>query len=169
MHTPCELCCSQEHSADNCPIFMTGKHGVYMASGALKYDAGTEKLPWQLCPFEAVEGMLRVLLYGQRKYSVCGDCGAKIYSNPRLNGDPARSDCPSCGSTNILSGAHNWRKGFEWSRLIGAAFRHLTAFATGKNYDEESGELHLFHLMCCVAFLCEHFGNGLGKDDRFIY
>jgi len=117
---------------------------VEIDTPALKYDS--EKLPWELLPFEAVEGMLKVLQYGKDKYTVKDEEG-----------------------NVISSGAHNWRKGFDWSRLIGAAYRHLTAFAKGEDIDPESFEPHLFHLMCCVAFLCEHHQQGLGTDDRHVY
>ena len=138
-----------------------------MSDKALKYDQGTEKLPWDLLPYKATEGMLRVLLYGKRKYSVCGDCTARIYPNPRLDGDPARDDCPKCQSTNIKTGAHNWRKGFSWARLIAAAYRHLTSIAKSEDFDFESGERHVFHLMCMIAFLAEHQMDNLGIDDRY--
>lgn len=138
--------------------------------GALKYDQNNggygEKLPWDLLPFRATEGMLRVLLYGRRKYTVCGDCGAKTYPNPKLDGDPERSDCPSCQSENLVEGAHNWRKGFLWTRLIAAAFRHLVAIATKEDIDPDSGLYHVDHLLCMVAFLSEHQKLGYGKDDR---
>jgi hypothetical protein len=151
--------------------------------GALKYDdAGGdygEKLPWDLLPVESVEGMLRVLWYGRRKYTTCNDCEdekgkpTKIYPNPRLpslGGDPERSDCPKCGSTNISTGAHNWRKGFTWTRLIAASFRHLKAILQGKDIDDGpqgSGLPHVDHLLCMVAFLSGHQKCGYGDDDRW--
>ncbi len=134
-------------------------------TAALKYDQG--KLPWDLLPVKAVEGMLRVLQYGRRKYTTCGDCEEKIYSNARLDGALNRQSCSNCGSKNITTGDHNWRKGFSWSRLIAAAFRHLSAILQGEDVDPESGELHTAHLMCCVAFLHEHMVGGLGTDDRY--
>ena len=139
-----------------------------MSIPALKYDKGLDKLPWDLLPFKATEGMLRVLLYGARKYSVCRDCHSRIYPNPRIvDGDAPREDCPKCGSKSIESGQHNWRKGFKWTRLIAAAYRHLTAIATGEDIDHESGERHGSHLMCMVAFLLEHQLSGYGTDDRY--
>jgi len=61
---------------------------------------------------------------------------------------------------------HNWRNGFKWSRLIGAAQRHLVAFMSGEDIDPESGLPHIDHLACCVMFLSEHQKVGLGTDDR---
>lgn len=63
---------------------------------------------------------------------------------------------------------HNWRKGFEWSRLYGAALRHLLAHMDGENTDPETGLSHLAHLGCCVVFLLEHERCKLGTDDRYI-
>jgi hypothetical protein len=134
---------------------------------ALKYDQGFEKLPWDLLPVESVEGMLRVLLYGKRKYTVCGACGARVYPNPRLDGDKPREDCPSCGSKDIRSGAQNWRKGFTWSRLIAASFRHLKSVLQCEDTDPESGLPHIDHLMCMVAFISGHQKCGYGEDDRW--
>lgn len=97
---------------------------------ALKHDEN--KLPWDLLPVTATEGMLRVLQFGANKYA-----------------------------------AHNWRKGFNWTRLVAASFRHLAAIARGEDIDDESGLPHVDHLACCVAFLSEHQKLKLGKDNRF--
>lgn len=63
--------------------------------------------------------------------------------------------------------AHNWRGGIEYSRLIGSAYRHLSAFNDGEDLDPESGLPHLAHLGCCVVFLLEQYKRGTGKDDRY--
>ena len=63
--------------------------------------------------------------------------------------------------------AHNWRKGFHWSRLIDAAMRHLTAFNAGEDKDPESGLSHLAHLGCCVMFLLEFEKTHPKLDDRY--
>lgn len=73
----------------------------------------------------------------------------------------------TCASLKTTEGAHNWRKGFEWSRLIGAAMRHLTAILDGEDTDPESGLPHVDHLACCVMFLSEHQKKNLGIDDRY--
>jgi hypothetical protein len=64
---------------------------------------------------------------------------------------------------------HNWRRGFEWSRLIGAAMRHLFLWSAGEDKDPETGESHLAHAGCCILFLLEHEAKGLGVDDRHKY
>lgn len=62
---------------------------------------------------------------------------------------------------------HNWRNGFKWSRLLGAALRHLFAFINGEDKDPETGLSHLAHLGCCVMFLLEHEARHKDKDDRY--
>lgn len=63
---------------------------------------------------------------------------------------------------------HNWRQtGFEWSRLLDAAYRHLGAFNDGEDRDPESGLSHVAHLACAVMFLLVHERQRLGKDNRF--
>ena len=63
--------------------------------------------------------------------------------------------------------AHNWRKGFKWSRLLGASLRHLFAWARGEGKDPETGYSHLAHAGCCVLFLLAHEINNYGEDDSW--
>ena len=62
--------------------------------------------------------------------------------------------------------AHNWRKGFAYSRLIAAALRHLFAWVGGENKDPESGKSHLAHAACCLMFLITFEQTRTGTDDR---
>lgn len=62
---------------------------------------------------------------------------------------------------------HNWRNGFQWSRLLGAALRHILAFIGGEDKDPESGQSHLAHAGCCIMFLLEHEATHRDKDDRY--
>jgi len=63
--------------------------------------------------------------------------------------------------------AHNWRRGYEWSKSYAAAQRHLQAFWGGEDRDPELGTLHLgnaiFHLMGLIVFMQEH----PEFDDRY--
>jgi hypothetical protein len=61
----------------------------------------------------------------------------------------------------------NWRKGLAWSRVLGAAMRHLTAFNGGEDKDPETGLSHLAHLGCCTMFLLEYEKMHKELDDRF--
>lgn len=62
----------------------------------------------------------------------------------------------------------NWAAGdgFEWSRLYGALLRHLNSWNSGEDVDPESGNLHLDHACCMLAFLVAHTRRGIGTDDR---
>jgi len=63
--------------------------------------------------------------------------------------------------------AHNWRKGFAWSRPLSAAQRHILAFQDGEDKDPETGLSHLAHAMCCIMFLLEFEKTHKHLDDRF--
>ena len=75
---------------------------------------------------------------------------------------------PTCASFRVKTeGAHNWRLGFDWSRVVSAAYRHLMAFNKGEDLDPESGLPHIDHLACCVMFLSEFQKTAVGNDDRY--
>lgn len=63
--------------------------------------------------------------------------------------------------------AHNWRKGYEWSKSYAAMQRHATQFWAGEDIDEEMQLPHLasviFHAMALLVFMEEH----RGFDDRY--
>ena len=61
---------------------------------------------------------------------------------------------------------HNWRTGMSWSRVIGAALRHISAFNRGEDKDPETGLSHLAHARCCVSFLLEYEKTHREFDDR---
>jgi len=64
-------------------------------------------------------------------------------------------------------GRDNWRGGFEWTRLIDAALRHISEFNNGEDCDKESGYSHIGHALCCLMMLMSHIKRGYGKDNRF--
>jgi len=49
----------------------------------------------------------------------------------------------------------NWEKGIMFGRVYAAALRHLLAWWDGDADDEESGESHLGHALCCVMMLSQ--------------
>lgn len=61
----------------------------------------------------------------------------------------------------------NWAKGFPWSLSIGAAFRHMAAFASGEDTDPESGLPHPAHAVFHMLGLMMFRSHGLGTDDRW--
>jgi len=60
----------------------------------------------------------------------------------------------------------NWENGFKWSRVYGAARRHLAAWFSGENNDPESNINHLKHCLCNIAFLIEFLETHPELDDR---
>lgn len=70
----------------------------------------------------------------------------------------------------------NWEKGMAWGRVFGAAMRHAWSWWGGKgptsksflfgDLDPETKRSHLWHLLCCVAFLVTYEERGIGVDDR---
>jgi hypothetical protein len=62
---------------------------------------------------------------------------------------------------------YNYKKGFEYTRLVSAALRHLFAFGKGEDKDPETGLSHLAHAICCVLFLLDQTITGRGNDDRY--
>lgn len=62
--------------------------------------------------------------------------------------------------------ARNWEKGMSWGRVFGAAMRHLWAWWRGERNDAETGKSHLWHALCCVAFLVAYEERNIGTDDR---
>ena len=63
--------------------------------------------------------------------------------------------------------AHNWRRGIEISRLLGACLRHVFAFLGGEDKDPESGLSHLYHASCCLMFASELHETTPAMDDRY--
>lgn len=52
--------------------------------------------------------------------------------------------------------ANNWLQGMNWSRMYGAALRHLSAYWQGEDIDKESGLSHLGHALACILILAEY-------------
>ncbi|WP_427130333.1 dATP/dGTP diphosphohydrolase domain-containing protein [Pseudarthrobacter sp. S9] len=63
--------------------------------------------------------------------------------------------------------AHNWRRGYEWSKSYAALQRHATQFWNGEDNDAEMGLPHMasvaFHALALLTFMEER----PGFDDRF--
>lgn len=51
---------------------------------------------------------------------------------------------------------YNWAKGILYSRVFAALQRHLWAFWSGEDIDEETGLHHLLHASCCLMFLVHY-------------
>lgn len=63
--------------------------------------------------------------------------------------------------------AHNWRRGYEWSKSYAALQRHANAFWSGEDIDAETGSPHMaavaFHALTLLVFMDEQ----RAFDDRF--
>lgn len=64
-------------------------------------------------------------------------------------------------------GRYNYLKGMDWTRLIAAADRHMSAFNDGEDCDDESKLNHLYHAGACVMMLIEFYEKELGNDNRY--
>jgi hypothetical protein len=62
--------------------------------------------------------------------------------------------------------AYNWTNGINYSRVYGAALRHLWSWWRGEDLDPETGLSHLAHAGCCVLFLLQYTKNRKTFDDR---
>jgi hypothetical protein len=76
--------------------------------------------------------------------------------------------------------AHNFRKGYEWSKSYSALRRHLAAFWAGEEYDDHTdacdpdcvdhtGSLHIVAVIWHAMVLTEFYLHHREYDDRFRY
>ena len=61
-----------------------------------------------------------------------------------------------------------WEKGMEWGRVYASLLRHLNAWWSGEDKDEETGHSHLWHASCCIAFLVTYEERKIGEDNRHV-
>jgi hypothetical protein len=61
----------------------------------------------------------------------------------------------------------NWRKGFQYSRLVASLERHLAAFKSGEDLDPESGLPHIDHIGANWMFLSFLTKTRPDLDDRW--
>lgn len=66
-------------------------------------------------------------------------------------------------------GRFNYRKGMKWSKCIASLKRHLIAFEKGIDFDDESGLLHLSHILVNSMFLLEYTNLHPELDDRDLW
>jgi hypothetical protein len=98
---------------------------------ALRYNQG--KLKWSLVDWKSLEGLVRVLEMGSKKYA-----------------------------------PYNWTKGMPVTEVSESLLRHMFAFLEGEDYDKESLELHLSHVLCNAMFLIHIMREKPEFDDRTI-
>lgn len=64
-------------------------------------------------------------------------------------------------------GDHNFRGGIEYTRLADACMRHLTAFISGEDLDDESGNCHIDHALASLGMLKFMMSHRKEMDDRY--
>lgn len=140
--------CPFLHIIHNKEILNTESDQKHNPDSALRYNNG--KLQWSLVDFESFEPMVKVLEYGEHKYS--------IFKNK--NGDLIKGKDISIQDTLDLelvsSGRNNWKKGFDLLKVLESLTRHLFALLRGEEIDKESGLPHIGHLMCNAMFFSYH-------------
>lgn len=90
-------------------------------------------------------------------------------------GKPAFSHLPARTIEGVLKvfgfGAkkyerHNYAKGFNHTRALDAAMRHLMAIYCGEDIDPESGLPHIYHAICSLIMYDHSRRNYPELDDR---
>ena len=63
-------------------------------------------------------------------------------------------------------GDYNWQRGMKWSVMLESLERHLQRIKMGLDHDEESGMLHVSHLITNALMLNEYYHTFPQGDDR---
>lgn len=63
-------------------------------------------------------------------------------------------------------GERNWENGMKWSVVIASLKRHLSKIEECEDYDDESGLLHISHVLANAMFLSEYYNIYPQGDDR---
>ena len=61
---------------------------------------------------------------------------------------------------------NNWCEGMPWSTVLASLKRHLSQYEMCEDYDSETGLLHMHHVLCNAAFICEYYSTHPEYDDR---
>ena len=121
---------------------------INLKEEALRYNE--DKPQWSMLDFDSFESTVRVLEYGAHKYSIFEDeKGNKIKGIDISVEDSKKLKL-------ISSGRDNWKKGFNFLKLLESLARHLFALMRGETHDKESGLPHIGHLICNAMFYSYH-------------
>jgi len=116
---------------------------------ALRYNYN--KPQWSLVDFDSLEPLVRVLEYGEHKYSIFCDEKGNTYKGSDITLDQAKS------MQIISSGRNNWKLGFSNKlRVLESLARHLFALMRGEENDPESGLPHIGHILANCMFFSYH-------------
>lgn len=129
----------------SCPSYHNSGHiptPVFPAEKKQGLRFNSNKVRMDLVPYSAIEGIAKVLTYGANKYTIKDDKG------------------------NIVTkGDNNWKLGMPWLDVYASLSRHLGAWLSGEDYDE-SGELHIDHVLTNAAFIKEYMSIYPQGDNR---
>jgi len=64
-------------------------------------------------------------------------------------------------------GRYNYLKGMDWTKLLSAVDRHVTAFTDGEDLASDSKLNHLYHAGAGIMMLIEYYERKLGTDNRY--
>jgi len=110
---------------------------------------------------------------------ISSGCGALNVTEEAVKADNGKPDMSLLSSISIIElskvlsygkekyASHNWRKGFNWTRIIASCLRHIFAWLGGEDKDPETQLSHLSHAMCNLMFLVEFEHTHKDKDDRY--
>lgn len=118
--------------------------------GALRYN--DNKPQWSLVDFNSLEPLVRVLEYGEHKYSIFEDHFENRYKGSDISKEKVIEDDLQL----ISSGRNNWKLGFDNNKLLESLARHLFALMRGEINDPESGLPHIGHVLANSMFYAYH-------------
>lgn len=123
--------------------------------------------------------------YPQRKkLAICYECGRVMgavktnekadrfnENKPKLSMVLEASHALDGAARVLMFGANkydrgNWRKGLNHTEICDSLLRHLTAYLSGEDNDQDSGLPHVDHIQCNALFLSEMYHTKRGVDDR---
>lgn len=166
-----------------CEIIETSDHGMLMCRRFADHDGecifGREVTPDMIKPpivttpdgfMAAVEGINEAVRQrGEIRTTSAtgGQKGVKLEQFDQIPVEALRALAILYGNGAAKYEAHNFRKGYEWSKSYNAMLRHMTAFWGGEDMDEEMGVPHIicaiWHGMALFTFMQEH----PEYDDRY--
>lgn len=92
--------------------------------------------------------------------STGGEKGVKLARHNLVPAEPLRLLAEHYGRGAEKYDAHQWRKGYEWSKSFDALMRHAWQFWAGENLDDETARPHMaavaWHAFALLEFMQTH-------------
>lgn len=83
-----------------------------------------------------------------------------------FGGGGAKYDLDENGEQTFEVYRNNWRQGMRWGRVMGSLERHYNAFKAGEDFDPDTGEFHMDHVIANALMLSEYIRTFPAGDDR---